>query len=138
MAYDSGVGRAIRRVLRARGLHVFLLIAILPSLTFLGHWGLQFDIPGSHLYVVLMPVESGHDHVSPAEESRHEQHCHANAASCTDVPFMGASPFALLQYSVAHLGALALLIALSVAVWRPGLSLTIGPEPRPPRRFKVA
>jgi len=120
-------------VFRARALHVVLLIAILPSLTFLGHWGLNFDIPGSGFYVVLMPAPAEHEHASQGEESHHEQHCHANAASCTDVPFMGASPFALLQYSVAHLGALALLIALSWAVWRPGLSLTIGPELQPPQ-----
>jgi hypothetical protein len=134
MTLGSAGVRAAQRVFRARGLQVLLLIAILPSLTFLGHWGLQFDIPGSRLYVVLMPAPPEHEH-DPAEESKHEQHCHANAASCTDVPFTGASPFALLQSSVEHLGAMALLIAFSVAVWRPGRSLTIGPELQPPQRM---
>jgi hypothetical protein len=134
MTLGSAGVRAAQRVFRARGLQVLLLIAILPSMTFLGHWGLQFDIPGSRFYVVLMPAPQEHEH-DPGEESKHEQHCHANAASCTDVPFTGASPFALLQSSVEHLGAMALLIAFSVAVWRPGRSLTIGPELQPPQRM---
>jgi hypothetical protein len=138
MVHRSAGGGGARRAVDGRSLHLLLLVAILPSLTFFGHWGLQFDIPATRWYVVLMPAPPHEDHATSGEEAHHEQHCHANAASCTDVPFTGASPFALLRTSVAYLGAFALLIALAVVTWKPGGSVTIGPELQPPRQLRTA
>ncbi len=116
--------------------HLVLLLGILPSLTFLGHWGLQFDLPGTNLYVVLVPA-ANHDepaHIDTKQAHRqHQDHCHANAASCTDVPLIGASPFALMQDSVAYLGASGVMIAVALAIWRPRPAIIIGPELQPPR-----
>jgi hypothetical protein len=122
-------------VFSTRAQYIVLLVAILPSLTFLGHWSLNLDIPGTDLYLTLIAA-SHHDdeHAGHEDEQAHTNHCHANAASCTDVPFTGASPFALLHDSIAHLGAAALLVVLTIGAWRPWSTLTVGPEPRPPRR----
>jgi hypothetical protein len=109
---------------------MLLLVAILPSFTFLGHWGLQFDVPGTDDYVVLVP---GASHEDQHEVGQHENHCHLNAATCTDIPFTGASPFALLHASVAYLGATALLLAFALNAWRPSSGATVDPDLRPPR-----
>lgn len=135
------IERVRRRGWRAftpRFQHIVLLVGILPSLIFLGHWGLQFDVPGTNLYVVVVPA-SPHDEAAHAEtkgqQRQHQDHCHANAASCTDVPLIGASPFALMSDSVAYLGASAMLIALALAVWRPVAGMIVAPELQPPQRL---
>lgn len=115
-----------------------LIIALLPTLTFLGHWTLHIDVPGTNLYLVLVPAEpeSAHTHTDTAEHEdggSHSQHCHTSAASCSDIPFTGASPFALINDSLAHLGEAGALIAIALALWRPWRSLQIAPELLPPR-----
>lgn len=129
------LARLRRLVGAARVRHLLLLVAILPSLTFLGHWALQFDIPGTNSYVVVVPGET---HEDAHTEHTHEQHCHAGVATCTDVPFTGASPFALMHDSVIYLGASALLIVLGLNTWRPRQSTTIAPLLEPPRRRGLA
>lgn len=121
----------LRRLVRtARFRHLLLLVAILPSLTFLGHWALQFDIPGTNSYLVVVPGEA-HDDSHTGHS--HEQHCHAGVATCTDIPFTGASPFALMHDAVFYLGASAVLIFLGLNTWRPRKSMTIAPLLEPPR-----
>ena len=125
-------------VLSTRVQYIALLVAILPSLTFLGHWSLNLDIPGTDLYLTLIAASDHHDeHAGHDDPQAHTNHCHANAASCTDVPFTGASPFAFLHDSIAYLGAGALLVVLTLRAWRPWSALTVGPELRPPRRTFV-
>jgi hypothetical protein len=108
-----------------------LLIAFLPSLLFLGHWTIRFDIPGTDLYVGM--PESAHVHTE-GDGHDHAQHCHANVASCSDVPFTGASAFALMSESVAYLGFGGVLLALGLCWWTPSRTATVAPEPTPPRR----
>jgi hypothetical protein len=128
----------------------WLLIAILPALTFLGHWPeTRIDIPGTNAWFVV-PLTGGHDdgaheHAGAGAQSRgtttigtedpdaHARHCHADAASCTDAPFTGASAFALLCESVALLGAAGVQFALVSAWWRPSRVLSTAPDLRPPR-----
>lgn len=115
--------------------------AILPSLLFLGHWSLRFDLPGTSARLVVLPGEEhSADHDSPHGQSSndaHERHCHGDAASCSDVPFAGGSAFALLKEFAVRLpgaaesvGVAALVIALS-ALHCPA------PERRPPRATRV-
>src|SRR5690348_7164538 len=122
----------IRRV-RPRGVfavpptarHLLLLLSLAPSFTFLGHWRLQLDIPATTHYLLLVPGEPHDDHHAVGQ---HENHCHVNAATCTDIPFMGASPFALLHASLAYLGVTALLFALTLNAWRPSFGATVTPD----------
>lgn len=115
-----------------------LLVALLPSLTFVGHWRPHVDIPGTNLYVGL-PAPAGesqpHTHSGQTRDGGddHASHCHANASSCTDVPYVGASAFALLTESASFIGAAVVLTAVALAAWRPHRTLAIAPEPRPPR-----
>lgn len=115
---------------RPRLQHWLLLIAILPSWTFLGHFSLQVDIPFTDQYLVLVPA-APHDDQSNVRT--HENHCHANAATCTDIPFTGASPFVLAGQSVAFLGAAAVFVVLTSNWWRPTALNTIGPDLQPPK-----
>jgi len=114
-----------------------LLLALLPALTFLGHWSLHVDVPGTNLYVVVVPGEpaQAHTHDGKQQDSgqSHERHCHAGVASCSDIPFTGASPFALLSDSVAYLGAFGALTALALLFWRPGATASVGPDLQPPK-----
>jgi hypothetical protein len=116
---------------------------MLPTLTFLGHWSFHIDVPGTNLYVLIVPGEQApavtHDSQQQGDGQSHERHCHAGVASCSDIPFTGASPFALLSDSLAYLGASAALTAVALAFWRPGAVASVGPELQPPReRFALA
>jgi len=115
-----------------------LLLAILPTLTFLGHWpGLSVGIPGTDLFLGVPGQAQAHDEgtsESPGHDADgHAQHCHSGVATCSDVPFTGASAFALLQEAVAAIGAAGLLTLLVVAVWAPDRLRLPLPETPPPR-----
>jgi len=112
-----------------------LLVALIPSLAFFGHWTPRLPIPGTSLYVGL-PVSTVHDHGQAGSD--HESHCHTDSSACSDVPFTGVSAFALLSQTVTLLGAAATMVALSTIAWRPGRIQTLSPEPRPPRRPAAA
>ena len=116
-----------------RGRYLVLLVAILPSLSFLDHWSVNVDVAGINL-VLIEAIHHEDEQAARDDQPAHTNHCHANAASCTDVPFTGASPFALLHDSIAYLGAAAVLVVLLIGTWRPWATLTVGPELRPPRR----
>ena len=129
---------------RLRWQSKLLLLAILPTLTFLGHWPvLTLSVPGLALSLTIPFVsEETLDHAaaingpvvsSGTDAQEHTQHCHANVATCTDIPFTGGSAFALLGEAVAFLGAAAILVALSMRPWRPTHESAVPPELRPPR-----
>ena len=115
---------------------LLLLVAILPALTFLGHWpALVFPVPGVEA-VIAVPF-FGHDGNSfaadsHANEQEHEQHCHANASSCSDVPFTGASAFALMNTAVASLGRNAHSVQMFATSLNVPTENTLSPELRPP------
>jgi hypothetical protein len=110
-----------------------LLVALLPTLLFFGHWpDIQFSIPGSALTFTVPFVAHGHDDGTSGEDG-HEQHCHANVSSCTDIPFTGVSAFALLSESVACIGAAGAFIGLECAWWQPATETALSPELQPPR-----
>lgn len=114
-----------------------LLIAFLPTLSFLGHWSLHVDIPGTNEYLVIVPgapTASGtHSHDGSTETGDHGRHCHAAVASCSDIPLTGISAFALLNDSLAYLGAAGALIALAATAWQLRALNTIDPDLQPPR-----
>jgi hypothetical protein len=119
---------------RRRALWLFL--ALLPMLTFAGHWPSQIDIPGTNFYLAL-PLAS-HAHVHDSGED-HGRHCHANAASCSDVPAPAGAGFALLSETLALLGAAALMVVVATRVQRAPAGRELSPELKPPRsRFAIA
>lgn len=149
LQFEGGTRRA------AAGHHArawLLLLAILPTLTFMGHWpDIRIGIPGSTAWLTI-PLASEGDHhhegtpgehgANPedehhsefgTEEDGHGRHCHADAASCTNTPFTGISAFALLSESVALLGAGGFATLLVHQLWEPTSDLTPGPEFLPPR-----
>jgi len=104
-----------------------LLAAYLPALTFLGHWPLAIDIPGTSLYVGLPERTSSH-------EAGHESHCHASAGSSSDVPLAESATVAVLADSPLPSAGDPPLIGV------PGAALTwlaqacVTPIPHPPER----
>lgn len=88
-------------MLAARTGSAVLFVALLPSLTFFGHWSLRVEIPGTGYYVGATPAADAHS----SEGHDHSKHCHENMATCSDVPFAGGATVALLQdqVSVLHL-----------------------------------
>lgn len=87
-----------------------LILSLLPTLLFVGHWSLRIEIPGTDSYIgapMAQAAASGHHHGASGEESEHEheQHCHANAATCADAAAVPVAPVGHLAEVVATLGA---------------------------------
>ncbi len=117
---------------RQRRAALWLLLALLPMLTFAGHWPSHIDIPGTNLYVTLPFASQAHDHAGAGDD--HGRHCHANAANCSDVPAAAGVSFALMNETIATLGVGALMVAIALASWQAPPALAISPELRPPKR----
>lgn len=114
-----------------------LFAAIFPTLTYMGHWPREVPVTGTHFYLWLGPPGDVRDEGAAPDDSEegatHERHCHGSPASCTDVPFTGASGFGLLNEWLALAGVSGLLVALAGRWWRPGRPFVPGLELRPPR-----
>ena len=117
--------RPLRNGLAAR----LLLLALLPSLLYLGHWELSFDIPHTNLYweMPLIGQSRLHD-----DGEAHENHCHGDG-ECASASSIAGVAIALLSRVLGLIGAnglLSLVAVLSVMpVQRPGDA----PVPPPPR-----
>jgi hypothetical protein len=131
--YACGVGVRLASPAGRRRASWILVLAILPTLTFFGHWpeqvsipgtGYSFAIPGSFSTVADGATSGGHDHSS---------HCHADAASCSDVPATAGVSFALLNENLTLFGAGGLFVLLAVLWWVPGERFAPAPEIQPPR-----
>lgn len=129
-------------------LSILLLVAIVPTLTYFGHWPVvAVDIPGTDFYIQL-PGSEGHpggdDHGfgatagSHSDAHEHAQHCHGDTATCTDMPFTGASAFALMEESLAALGIAGLLTLVALQAWRSEALASVGPELQPPKSLLSA
>ena len=119
-----------------------LFFALLPSLLFLGHWGLSLSLPLLDVELVLLPGDGhihesaevpGHAHENGSDEAdAHARHCHGGAATCSDVPYAGASGFALVAETVALLGG-APTVANCGEMTGLAALYAPGPDPRPPQ-----
>ncbi|MEO8541330.1 MAG: hypothetical protein ABI577_16430 [bacterium] len=113
-----------------------LALTLLPMLTFMGHWPDAVHIPTTDQYLAI-PLAGHHSHEED-EAHEHEQHCHGNSASCSDVPNIAGTGFALMNQSLtAAIAATALLWAVALRWWRPGGTNSLIPELQPPRQFAV-
>lgn len=113
-----------------------LVVAFLPSVSYLGHWDLSVHIPGTQWSVGLPLHEGapgdGHSHAA-GDESDHERHCHSGAATCGDTPITGISAFADLARAAAFATAAGTLTLLAAAWWRPAYAANVAPDLQPPR-----
>lgn len=110
-----------------------LLLALLPTLTYFGHWpAIAIPIPGT-ADVLVLPFASGE-----TAAGDHHQHCHADAAECSS----GPGSFALAVSLLAAAVALALpggpLLPVRAPITRLALQHLPAPEPGPPRRTALA
>ncbi len=55
-----------------------LLGAILPNVSFIGHWGAFGGAPDP-----AAPTHASHDPLGPAEAEQHARHCHVGPARCS-------------------------------------------------------
>jgi hypothetical protein len=119
---------------KSRRLSWALLLALVPMLTFMGHWPASLPLPGTDLYVSV-PLAGAEHHAGHEDgsEAEHAKHCHGASASCSDVPAAAGVSLAMLASGPAFVIASALLIALVYAAWRPGVPLAVSPGRRPPR-----
>jgi hypothetical protein len=112
-----------------------LAFALLPTLTFFGHWPAELPIPGTAYYLALPGAapasgeDDGHDH---------SRHCHADAGSCSDAPASAGVTFAILNEFVTLLGASGIFLLLALRWWNPGEGFTPSPELEPPRALSRA
>ncbi|PFG73166.1 hypothetical protein [Tepidiforma thermophila] len=110
-----------------------LLVALLPTLTYFGHWpAVAIPLPGTAA-VLALPFASGE-----TAAGDHHQHCHADAAECSS----GPGSFALAVSLLAAAIALALpggpLLPVRAPTTRLALQHLPAPEPGPPRRTALA
>lgn len=120
-----------------------LVVALLPMLTFFGHWpAIEAAIPGTS-YVARVPLTgptygSGQasTHIHTGEESAphdHSQHCHADVEGCSDTPVPGLSTVTMLQQELSYLGAATVACARCMAPASPLRPVTLVPLDPPPR-----
>jgi hypothetical protein len=114
-----------------RATSVVLLLALLPSVLYLGHWSLRVPIPTTGAFVAI-GMRAEHD-AQAARGDDHGKHCHGDA-TCTDAPPAPAiNVFAMLSESILLLGSAGLLILAATLAWRPARGWTVVPLARPPR-----
>jgi hypothetical protein len=101
-------------------------------LTFAGHWSIDLPLPGTSLRLELPLAAAAHGHDGHDGHS-HEDHCHADAASCSDVPVTSLASVALLHETIAFATAGGRLELLASGFWQPAHSEIVAPEPAPPR-----
>ena len=114
----------------ARRMALWLLLSLMPMLSFAGHWPTHIDIPGTDFYLTV-PFAGAVDAAETGEHS-HGEHCHEDAAGCSKTPSTAGVGFALMHESIAALGAGALLIAVAARTRRLRADGVILPEIPPP------
>lgn len=112
-----------------------LLVALAPSILYVGHWEPRFDIPFTSYYWGIPEDWGGHG--ENEDTSSHADHCHGDS-SCAGKPVSAGATVALLREHVAYLGTFGLLAIVVGAWWSPRQRLTAGPETPPPRLLVVA
>lgn len=115
-----------------------LILALLPTLTFLGHWPGQISIPGTDYYLAIPGSASAPSGDTSTSAHDHTRHCHADAASCSDVPAAAGVSFALMNETLALIVAGGLFVLLALRWWVPGEGFSPSPELEPPRAFARA
>ncbi len=107
-----------------------LAFALLPMLTFAGHWEPRIDIPFTNYYWGI----PAHTHAQPStHEHNHEGHCHGDSASCASKPVTSGVGFGLLRDTLLLLGASAIAFGITATTWKPAHWANVRPELQPPQ-----
>lgn len=135
--YEGGTGilndvtLSVGTAAKQRRMAFWLLLSLLPMLTFVGHWPTHLDIPGTNLYLTVPfagPLEG-----EPGNGHSHDDHCHEDASGCSKTPTTAGAGFALMNETIAALGGAALLIAIAARTRRLRPDRGVLPELPPPR-----
>ncbi|MDP3766374.1 MAG: hypothetical protein Q8S13_00020, partial [Dehalococcoidia bacterium] len=99
-----------------------LLVAFLPSLVYVGHWGDYVDFALGRSRAVEEPTD--------AEHATHEAHCHVGPSTCADQPAFinGQVAASVVEMTVPHLSTTVLEDALVTLEGQ-----TVAPLTEPPR-----
>lgn len=116
---------------RRRRILIALAIALVPMLTFMGHWPEDVRIPGTQQYLTV-PL-AGRSTAESEGAHDHTKHCHGDSASCSDVPALAGAGFAVMNETLAVAITAALLWVVALRYWRPRASNSLLPELQPPR-----
>ena len=111
-----------------------LLAALIPAISFMGHWPLRVSIPGTE-YVVGLPAAS-HLHGDTGTED-HSRHCHTSVATCSDTRVVADSSVAMLEAIVLALILSGMAHLCRVAATSRAVSHATSPELRPPRQLSA-
>ncbi len=131
--------RHSRQAARNRLFAWLLLFAILPAVTYFGHWEIpQLGIPGTNLYIGLPGTspatpERGHSHA--ADSSDHSRHGHGTSGEGASASAPATA--AVFNEAVMFFG-LMVVAAVALFTWRPSRILTITPVLQPPRASVLA
>ena len=125
------MGRTLTRMRTQRRISILLALSLFPMLTFMGHWPAAVPIPGTDEY--LSVPFAGQARQEEEETHDHGQHCHGDSASCSDVPALAGTGFALMQEVLAVFTAGGLLWAAALQWWKPLRPNSVLPELQPPR-----
>jgi len=131
--------RQRRQAARNRLFAGLMLLAILPAVTYFGHWEIpHLGIPGTDLYIALPgnsppTAERGHSHA--ADTSDHSRHGHGTSGEGASASAPATA--AVFNEAVMFFG-LMVVAAVALFAWRPSRILTITPVLQPPRAFALA
>jgi hypothetical protein len=125
--------------------HLILIVALLPMLTYLGHWpAIEFPIPGTGAYWQL-PFsegwgtghgEDGHSrsHRSTgSDDGNHAQHCHTDMGSCLHATIGAIAAAAILLASLAFIGQASRFVAWEMRAATPVKDWLSAPLTPPPQ-----
>jgi hypothetical protein len=132
------VGVRLTSTVGRRAASWVLILALLPTLTFFGHWPQQVSIPGTNYYLAIPGSPAAASEGEASDGHDHSRHCHADAASCSDVPAASGVSFAVMNETLAFFGAGGLFVLLALRWWVPGEGFTPSPEIQPPRTLAAA
>lgn len=115
-----------------------MLLAVLPAITYFGHWEIpHVAIPGTDLYIGLPGTstspEGGHSHASDTSDHSRHGHGESGKGASTGAPTIAA----VLNEAVMFFGLMAV-AGVALLAWRPSRVLTIAPPLQPPRAFVLA
>ena len=109
-----------------------LLLALLPILTFMGHWPAAVHIPGTESYLSI-PLAGAEGHDDESDHHNHSEHCQAGSAGCSDTPAAAGVTIAVGNTALAIALADGLLLLALALSWRPAEMRSLVPDTRPPK-----